>query len=333
MRYYSSGKSHRNYKPRQRWPFFSSGKKVSRKRYKQYENTGAIRYSNPFNSSVSVRSFKGLKYAFLPLLAASWAGMLLYLPYFRVTNITYSGEKIIKRNELEVTLQNQLTNKWVPGNNFFMISEKRISEELMAQFPLNAAHVTKVFPNTMQIVVEEKASSVIYDNSESYYLADESGAGIRFLRQVKPSEVTQYVSTSTVTTSAKVASTSTPNYTITIHAPDYKSLKNEFGNYPIIYDLSKRQAAEKEQLLSQDTVKGVIDFYNQVNGGGVVGITYFTIDPTISGVTALTNKTWNIQFDPSSNISSQVSNLKVILNNNRPNSYIDLRFGDRIYWK
>ena len=112
-----------------------------------------------------------------------------------------------------------------PKNNYFLSSAGKIAELLNQKYSLNRVEARKKFPHILEVDLEEKISSVIYDNGEKYFLLDDHGTVLKILGEtgsVAPS------STPVTTTSS---STLLTVLTVAIHKPDYVKIKNNFGNF------------------------------------------------------------------------------------------------------
>jgi len=269
------------------------------------------------------------------------------LPYFKIKKITYSGLKIVKQEEIErIINQNFLTRKkLLPANNYFLVSTNKIAEHLKDVFSLNTVQVKKIFPGVLSVEVEEKISTIIYDNGHQYFLLDQNGTAIKYLRDVGEKEFTlnrahqaQVAGLKTTTSSVALAASSTlPTATSTawIHLPSYASLKREFGDYPVVYDLAGPTTTAERQtnILKPEMIQGIIDIYNALPKGKLALANYFTVDNPGAGVVVHTNQAWKVFIQPLEDIVPQMANLKIVVSNNRPNEYIDVRFGERVYWK
>ncbi|MBU0545664.1 hypothetical protein KKA13_00205, partial [Patescibacteria group bacterium] len=62
-------------------------------------------------------------------------------------------------------------------------------------------------------------------------------------------------------------------------------------------------------------------------------VKYMTTEHPLSGITVYTSAPWVIYVQPLDDFERQMANLKAVLKTNVPSEYVDLRFGDRVYWK
>jgi hypothetical protein len=270
-----------------------------------------------------------------------WFGLIFYLPYFKITTFNYTGLKLLKQEELQAAVSALLpassTLAILPAkNNFFLVNTKKLEDKLNAQFSVNSIQVTKTFPNELTITVQEKNSSLIYDNGKEYYLLDQEGTAIKFLKEAEENEL-QVNNTNVpeflASTAPNTRSTTTSDVPPEIHVPNYKKLNQEFGNYPIVYDLRNTNIKEKQtNILPATFINALNEWQNSLTKQGIVSVDYFTIENLTSGIKIKTNKPWDI-YATSNNIPAQIEALKLIIKNNHPQEYIDLRYGEKVYWK
>lgn len=348
MHYYGSGQLKRKTaKTKGTWRSSYPKKRSVR----HYEEAAALRYANPFRK-VSKKHSLPIKGTILPILFLSWLGLLLYLPFFQINNFSYSGLRLIKSSEIEEEIQKQIEplNQFWPKNNYFFVDQNAISQNLQEKFSFNDITVKKVFPNSMIIGVEEKVSSAIYDNGEGYYMIDKNGDVLKFLRKVWDNEFEKPTTTAATTTlftynisvsssatgTENISTTTMPSTTTTLvllhgqHTPDAIAIKKQYGEFPLIYNPEAK--TNLKHVLPQSTVKAVLDLYNGLKKSKIFNVKYFTVGDQGTGITVTTDRPWIIKFSPE-DIDLQITNLRIILKNSKPKEYVDLRFGERIYWK
>jgi len=325
MRYISSEKNFRQYQPsKSRWQAFLKSFKKKKTIYNPTPKPGQPNarinpFKRPERPQRKLFSLK-VKLFLLLMLILSWVALAIYLPYFHINQITYYGLRVIKKEEIDSYIKDNYLNNWkiIPLNNFFLARTAKIQELLSQKYALNQLSVTKKFPHTLEVDLEEKMSSVIYDNGEEYFLLDSEGSALKFLK-----ETGEQMPTSTLSAS-----------TTFDHKPDYIRMKNEFGDYPVIYDARFIPVEEKQNnILAKKIIAMMIEWRNMVEKEGIATIKYFTTDNPTAGLTAVTNKGFAILWQPDSDLTKQLTNLKTVLRSERPNEYIDLRFGERVYWK
>lgn len=269
----------------------------------------------------------------------TWAGAIFLLPYFRITKVTYYGLEIIRRAEFDDMLNTKFFNHrlgFIPGDNYFLVNTDRISREARNIYSLESITVKKTFPDSLLIDLKEKTSAVIYDNGQKYFLLDKNGTAVKYLSEVLPVEnmfVPAIPSLNGTSTQEKTATASSTGGQI-VHQPDFRRLKNNFGQYPLIYDENHPDIMEKQTgIVPPIIIKIAINWQEMMEKEGVGEIRYFVLENPLNGLIAETDKGWRLFIQPDHDLQTQMVNLKTILKNSRPKEYIDLRFNERVYWK
>ncbi len=137
-----------------------------------------------------------LKFVLVAGLFLSWIALMLFLPYFQITRVSYDGLKIISPGEIDALLEKKIfkPRRFLPVKNYFLLNSGTIKEALDTHFSLSFSEVKKIFPNKISISLREKNSSLIYDNGDQYFLLDESGTATRYLAEVEEDEfITQKI--------------------------------------------------------------------------------------------------------------------------------------------
>ena len=344
MKHFRSEYAFKKHKPHVSWR-----KKLLRffrkKQYTVVSSQDSFHYkTNPFKKHKKPTGNK-VKAIVLAIFLAAWVVCLAYIPYFKVNKINYSGLNNTTKSELDEFIYTNFLNKKhiLPLNDYFFINTGKISGELYKKFTFETVEVVKVFPNQLNVNVKEKISSVIYDNGKKYFLLDSGGTAIKYLKDVESYELlTKSASSSPDLLSVNTSSSSTLNNTSTIniasstteHIPDYKKVTTLFGNYPLVYDRRGFDVEIKqENILPAEHIAAIITWYKALTEQGIAHPKFFILDNLNSGIDIDTTDPWNILFQPRNNNDAQINTLKEILHTIKPQHYIDLRFGEKVYWK
>ncbi len=288
----------------------------------------------------------GGKIFFLCAITTAWLGLLMYLPYFQIKQIKYTGLENISKNELDSYLNDNFFkySRVIPWKNYFLINNDKIAKKIENDFPVLKIEVKKCFPNKIEITLIEKISTLIYDNGSNYYLLDSGGNVIKFLTNVSASEfrIIEIAVSSTKPTTTNFAanlasSTTSTNKIVTssYHVPDYQKIQKQFGKYPLLYD--KRNLTitgnQLNNVVPTIHVASILDWNKQLPEKGIAQPLYYVLENIGAGIEIETNKQWNIFFQPNIDLTTQLNRLRIILKDNKPWQYIDLRHGERVYWK
>lgn len=338
MKHFRSEHAFEKYKPHVSW--YKKLLRIFRKKPSapsaSFENTHYK--SNPFRSQKKTSTSK-IKMILLFILTAFWMACLAYLPYFKITKVEYSGLNNTTKQEIDAFISEHYLNKpsRLPLNNYFLISDDKLTKDLYSNFSFENVEVTKVFPGKLEINVTEKISSVIYDTGSKYYLLDSGGTVIKYLTDTEASETIKKTA-STIPQLLLITSstTSTPviNTTTYEHIPNNEKINKLFGDYPIVYDRRNLEINIKQtNILPENYISAIISWYKFLNEQGRTSPKFFVLDDLNSGIAIDTTVSWNIIFQPKKDTEIQIRTFREILSSIKPREYVDLRFGEKVYWK
>lgn len=99
-------------------------------------------------------------------------------PFLALSKIELLGNSFYQEDEVKQYVQDNLdSKKWLffQNNNFFLFDASQLKNQLITQYNLNDARVSKIFPNKLKIEFSEKTSQFIWQKNGSYYLLDAHG--------------------------------------------------------------------------------------------------------------------------------------------------------------
>ena len=335
MKHFRSEYAFKKHKPHLSWR-----KRVLRffrkKHYTIPSSQDSFHYkTNPFKVHKKPSSTK-IKVIIFIIFLIAWTICLAYIPYFKINKINYSGLNNTTKNELDGFIYENFLNKKsiLPLNAYFFINTDKISGNLYKKFAFETVKVIKIFPNQLDVTIKEKISSVIYDNGKKYFLLDSGGTAIKYLKDVESYETTQKTVSSSIDLLVSNTTSTLPSTSTSEHTPDYKKINKLFGTYPLIYDRRGFDVEIKqENILPSEHIAAVITWYKALTEQGIADPKFFTLDNLNSGIVIDTADSWDILFQPKNNNDVQLNTLKEILPTIKPQQYIDLRYGEKVYWK
>jgi len=274
-------------------------------------------YKNPFFQKKSKKSTRLL--FFVVVLIIIFLGIFYFLnnySYFQIKNIQVSGNITISQQEIEEIIKQQFNkNRFVflNQNNIFFFSSRQAKKNIFENYFLQDLRIKKNFFDTLEIEVKENTSAVILNSAEKFYCLDLNGLVIKEIKAedsiIKKTGKTQLV----------------------------KTLLAE-KNLPIIYNLADQSIEVGERVIPEELINFVISITNLISENIDLAIAHFEIDDLASKrVNLVTKEGFKIYFKIDSEPEKQVENLRLILKNKISNraglKYIDLRFGERVYWR
>lgn len=257
--------------------------------------------------------------------------VLLTHQYFKIKEINVSGlNKIKKKNLISATKGIYSTEKlyFFSGNNYFLFNKKETKKILKEKFPIKEISIEKELPDTINIAVQEQINTIIYDNGNKYAYIGLDGNVIEIIRKVGKDE---WSNISTSTTSSDKSRIKRK------HIPSTISLKEEYGNYPIIYDKRDKVIKPNNKVMKTSTVKGVLKWYRKLKNNQKINYKYFLVASPLKNFIIYTSNNWEIKANINNRVEDQFQKVRYLLNNKldsrKPKEYIDVRYKDRIFWK
>lgn len=265
-------------------------------------------------------------------------GVGFFHPFFQIKSLDGAGLNRIEKTEFEQSINGIIDYKKffiLPGRSYFLVNTKEVEQILKEKYPLNSVTITKKFPDSLLYEVEEKISTIIYDNGREYSYIGLDGKLVEKILNVQEGEWYEIKETVT-STNERGEEVSEERVKERFHVPNVDTIKAQMGDYPIIFD-SRAQSAEVNQtVLNPETVKTTILWFNYLQKRAGVPFAYLVLENELRDATIETGEGWRIHINLGSEIEAQVERLDFLLREkiHRKNlEYIDLRYGEKVYWK
>ena len=279
-------------------------------------------FNNPFYSRRDQRSAsarKPVKTLLLFGLIVVVVG-LFYLSNaqkFQINDIEVNGNKYLDSQEIEQTVRDQLTQRrWLffKQSSIFFFSKKQAKAALAQSYFLERLSVKKHYFDTIVVDLEEKTSGLIWASSQKQYYLDLTGVAIR---EIQPTDLLFFAGQGDT---------------------DVVRAEVNSGQYPLVKDQSNREVAVGQPVISPELVSFVISLTNLIDRGADFSISHFEIGwPEAKDITLMTKEGWWVKFSLGDSAGTQFNSLSLILQQKIPDQtkleYIDLRFGEKIFWQ
>ena len=259
-------------------------------------------FGNPFRFhaiSSSVRLPAWITISLIALMLSGGLYWLFFSPAFAINQIRVNSSFYISSDTLAAHIKNQMTQfRWkiMPERNIFAFNTERFLQNVSSQFSLSNAYISKDRPHTLNITRADPPREAIWSSKGAQYAIDAQG---------------------------KIAGT--------IVTPAL--------NATILYDTSNSNPAVGEQVVPVGLLQFVIAVL-QDDKIKNLGPKFFTIEkPNATDIQLKLAAGWKAYFDTTSDSKAQLANLDLILHNTVPPDkrnqldYIDLRYGEKVYYK
>lgn len=265
------------------------------------------KYENPFfkkQKKVTIGAGLKLKIIIILLLLvfASILWFVLYSPYWHIDSIQVSGLTRMDKSSIEqftLAKLRERKNILIPSANSLFFSEDKLKEALDKEYHFKSLSVKKDIPDTLIINIEEKEFfCVLIEKNRSYYI-DNDGY---ILQEVSLDNVDR-------------------------------------AKYPIIDNQTAKEFKNNSSDDNQIYTSFVSNLFNLLNDSPIgFEIDTFIVDNEQETVKIKSKEGPIIKFSTKNSIEDQVDKLIIIRHEKLKDDfinkkYIDLRFGDKIYYQ
>jgi cell division septal protein FtsQ len=258
--------------------------------------------------------------------------LLVYHSFFRISKIEVTGIVRITESEFIEGVQAVIDGYKlgiIPRNNYFFLGVDEIKTVLKDRFILEDISIIATFPHTLTIAIQEKISTIIYDNGETYSYIGLDGKIVEELRKVGEDEWFEQYNTTTSTLEDGTV-TSTRTLVRRWHIPPHQKLQIELGDFPILYDL-KPEIGEQYQF-SVTEIENILAVRELLQREYDITTNYITtLDDVTAAYQTSTGLTVYIDIRESMQIYQkklQEINYNIDIKAQRE---LDLRYGNRVY--
>ncbi|MFZ2189682.1 MAG: FtsQ-type POTRA domain-containing protein [Candidatus Magasanikiibacteriota bacterium] len=313
---------------------FSSSKNTAQRDFDWHK-----RKRNPFWQEKGERDWKKIiELSILGIAILSMIIISVFSHFFYIKTINIAGLQRISETEIKEATLGVINYKRLfifPGQNYFIVDLDEVRDILKEKFPIESIIISKTFPNNLNIVVEEKISTLIYDNGINYSYIGTDGHIVEILRKVGDDEwqTETKITTSTNETGEIITKTDVIKLA---HIPSVRNIVNEMGDYPIVYDIRNRDTNLNDQVLNENNVAGIISWFNLLTKRTDIAFGYVVLENDLGDGIIKTREGWDIKVKLNKEIDKQFEELQYTLKNKikRNNlQYIDLRYLGKIYWQ
>jgi cell division septal protein FtsQ len=274
------------------------------------------RYKNPFFARKDHSKRKRVFYWLLFLvILGTIIYILFYSKFFTIKNIEVSGNTNINAAEVINIINKQLQKRrflFFKQSNIFLVNKSKIEKRILENYVLDKIKIRRKFPDTIKIELFEKLSSIVWLTGEQAYYVDLQGIASSHVnnQQINQAQDGQV---------------------------DVLRHKIIAQNLPLVYDLESRGVAIGERVASQKVIDFIIKLVENLEKLINYEIAYYNFNARSREVEAVTTEGWQIKFSIDADLNSQLDNLMLLLQekikNPRDLDYIDLRFGERVFYR
>lgn len=229
---------------------------------------------------------------------------------FEIQNIEITGIEHIDVNEIENLVCSYLESSsllfW-KKSNVFLFDASELSEAISTQFTF-ADVQTSTSGQNLYLSITERTSNLLWQVGDDYYVVDLEGVVVRQLSQQEIDLIHNSENTGEL-----------------------------IEDLPIFLDKNNIPISVGDSVLTESEIQGTFQFHQYLLGQSLSCTQ--TVFDRLAGkwVSVDTDKGFQILFDPTGDVEQQAARLKVLMEKEIQESesleYIDLRFGDHVYYQ
>jgi hypothetical protein len=240
-------------------------------------------------------------------------------PVFVISTVRVEGAATVNPIDIRNIAETYLSSSsWLvfKKNNRFLFDTKDLQKELAKKYTFSSLEIERE-GHTLAIVFKEKVSSFLWLSNGVSYLLDDTGLVIR------------------TTTSEETSAIMNPPI---LQGPTLDgTLIPEPVKILVFKDLADMPVLIGKTVLLENEVKNVRTFFDALQTAGIF-IESFELNRSVGAwLKAVTRNGYSILFDPNSDVSKQADNTLLLLREQIKDvsvlEYIDVRFGDHVYYK
>lgn len=235
---------------------------------------------------------------------------------FSIDTIEIVGNESISKDEI-ISIVNEYGNKrkflFVKLNNILFFDKKEAEDIIREKIPLDMIKINKKLPHKLSIQIKEKIPYLVWIDDKKSYFMDSDGTIISLINQ------------------DKIEKESLKDFNILRHNIIYKKT-------PIIYNIiTHENLSINSKPINDQKFNQLKNFLDSIKGYLKITINYFEFHEFDMYVTVVSAEGWKIFFSLNDDTEEQIKKLNIILENKmkvgKIIDYIDLRYGDKVFYK
>lgn len=281
--------------------------------------------TNPYFPKNTRRGIGFKKIAVITAIAAIFILLgyfLFFSSFFTINKIAVTGNKNILAPTITDTVQQTLNKKKyfiLPRTNIFILDIQDVVKVLNGQFLLDNIKVEKKYPFELSIAIKEKISRFVL--------------GIEYSEDVK----------TTTTSTSVILRKYVKSYLVDrdgLITGNFIDSADAAADYPRVVDTNSRAINIGDYVLDKQKIEQILYLYDKINQKTELAVKELQIDSSIPEQTVVVadKRGFTVKFELNDKIDRQIQSLTLLWSSKLKNAinnleYIDLRFGEKIYYK
>lgn len=325
--------------------YYGNTRKDYKKRKKKLKKRDWHRseFSNPFFAKPKTINLKPYLYFLLfsaIIIASSY--FFLIFDYWKINSVVIETKNKTYHDKVQDIIDNTLNSKVLKvlnGGNYFLFSTKDVKEKIEGELLVQNLEIQKKIPNKIIVNFDEIKPSYIWIQGEKFYNVGENALVLNeIVSAQKHFEDSDKIEIVEVTEGGDAGMDDI--------AGDFnierikKFLQNSDADLklPIIYNESDREIKSRDFIEDEEILKTLRDLNSEITQKLNLSIILYKINTdNFKKIEVITEDGWKIFFNPDADMEQQSENLYSLMEKTFKDAelgeYIDLRYGNKIYYK
>ncbi|MFH1565271.1 MAG: hypothetical protein ABIC82_05530 [bacterium] len=314
--------------------YYGGTRKDYKKRNRKYKKRDWHRseFNNPFFGKPKTLNLKPYLYflLFSAIIVAS-SYFFLVFDYWKINSVTIETQNQAYRDKVQDIIDDALNSKVLKvlnGSNYFLFNPQIIKEKIENELLVKNLEIQKKIPNKIIVNFSEINPSYIWIQGGKFYNVDENDVVLDEIISVQKQ----------ITDDANAAEDEIKNEF------DLEKIKKFLQNsdadlkLPIIYNESDGAIKSREFIDNKEVFQTISDLNLKITQKVGVSIILYKINTdNFKNIEVITEHGWKIFFNPDADLVQQCENLYSLMEKTfketEPSEYIDLRYGNKVYYK
>lgn len=245
---------------------------------------------------------------FILIITGSIVYLLIFSQIFQIKELQISGNQKVQKGDLESFVWEKVNRKIVafPTKSIFLVNISGVKQNLLEKFPkISESDIKRKFPDILILSIQERKPLYIFcKNSGPCFYLDEEGVIFDPVRNNISNGV--------------------------------EEISEIDGNFLKIQEKRPQEIYLSKEVIEDKLLQGIKEIEGKLRE---IGISIKELILFEEKIEVKTGRDFEIYFNPTENISNQIQNLSLTLEKEIPPEkrgnleYIDLRFGNKVYYK
>lgn len=312
--------------------YYGSRKEYKKRRKNHKRDWHRSEFNNPF--FIKSRAINLKSYLFFLLFSAIIAAscyFFLIFGYWKINSIVIETQNQTYHDRIQKIVDDALNSRVLKvfnGANYFLFNSENVKTKIENELLVENLEIQKKMPNKIIVNFNEIKPSYVWIQGGKFYNVDENGLVLDEIISVQ-----QNIDNSDEHTN--IGDENEFNL-----EKIKKFLQNSDANLKlaIIYNESGANIKSREFVKDKNVFQMVNDLNVKITQKAGINIVLYKINTdNFKKIEVITESGWKIFFNPGTDLVQQYENLYSLMQKTfkeiKPSEYIDLRYGNKVYYK